>query len=141
MAKVAPKRGKNMVAVVAGFGLIPVILLSLLGQIRIFYAMGRDGLLPILKRLRRVMQPGEGFIHQTACFEEAAAAKCLNKLYELMGTDKWFPMRTALCMALMESGWQVEATVPAPTTELRSPGQRRSWPLAPPCIAARATTG
>ena len=31
---------------VAGFGLIPVVLLSLLGQIRIFYAMGRDGLLP-----------------------------------------------------------------------------------------------
>ena len=37
---------KALVAVVAGFGLIPVILLSLLGQIRIFYAMGRDGLLP-----------------------------------------------------------------------------------------------
>ena len=37
---------KVLVAVVAGFGLIPVVLLSLLGQIRIFYAMGRDGLLP-----------------------------------------------------------------------------------------------
>ena len=37
---------KAMIAVVAGLGLIPVILLSLLGQIRIFYAMGRDGLLP-----------------------------------------------------------------------------------------------
>ena len=37
---------KVLVAVVAGLGLIPVILLSLLGQIRIFYAMGRDGLLP-----------------------------------------------------------------------------------------------
>ena len=37
---------KVLVAVVAGFGLIPVILLSLLGQVRIFFAMGRDGLLP-----------------------------------------------------------------------------------------------
>jgi APA family basic amino acid/polyamine antiporter len=37
---------KFLVAVVAVFGLISVILLSLLGQIRIFYAMGRDGLLP-----------------------------------------------------------------------------------------------
>jgi APA family basic amino acid/polyamine antiporter len=37
---------KFLVAVVAIFGLISVILLSLLGQIRIFYAMGRDGLLP-----------------------------------------------------------------------------------------------
>jgi APA family basic amino acid/polyamine antiporter len=37
---------KILVAIVAVFGLISVILLSLLGQIRIFYAMGRDGLLP-----------------------------------------------------------------------------------------------
>ncbi len=37
---------KAIVAVVAVFGMISVILLSLLGQIRIFYAMGRDGLLP-----------------------------------------------------------------------------------------------
>jgi APA family basic amino acid/polyamine antiporter len=37
---------KVLVAVVAGLGLIPVILLSLLGQVRIFFAMGRDGLLP-----------------------------------------------------------------------------------------------
>jgi len=37
---------KALIAVVAGFGLIPVILLSLLGQVRIFFAMGRDGLLP-----------------------------------------------------------------------------------------------
>ena len=37
---------KVLVGVVAIFGLISVILLSLLGQIRIFYAMGRDGLLP-----------------------------------------------------------------------------------------------
>jgi APA family basic amino acid/polyamine antiporter len=37
---------KVLVGIVAIFGLISVILLSLLGQIRIFYAMGRDGLLP-----------------------------------------------------------------------------------------------
>jgi len=37
---------KFLVGVVAIFGLISVILLSLLGQVRIFYAMGRDGLLP-----------------------------------------------------------------------------------------------
>lgn len=37
---------KGLVAVVALVGMISVILLSLLGQIRIFYAMGRDGLLP-----------------------------------------------------------------------------------------------
>jgi APA family basic amino acid/polyamine antiporter len=37
---------KIILAVVAGFGLISVVLLSLLGQVRILYAMSRDGLLP-----------------------------------------------------------------------------------------------
>jgi hypothetical protein len=97
----------------------------------VLHHFGQDGLLPILKRLRRVMQPGESFIHQTTCFEEAAAAKCLNKLYELMGTDKWFPMRTALCMALMESGWRVEATTPAPPLPLNSLDLARCYNLAP----------
>jgi basic amino acid/polyamine antiporter, APA family len=34
------------VTIVAVFGLISVLLVTLLGQVRIFYAMGRDGLLP-----------------------------------------------------------------------------------------------
>ena len=37
---------KLMVAMVAIGGMVPVILGSLLGQVRIFFAMGRDGLLP-----------------------------------------------------------------------------------------------
>ena len=47
---------KVLVAVVAGFGLIPVILLSLLGQVRIFYAMGRDGCFPRLSRCSQRFQ-------------------------------------------------------------------------------------
>ncbi|MEJ0047231.1 MAG: amino acid permease [Rhodospirillales bacterium] len=34
------------VTIVAVFGLVSVLLVTLLGQVRIFYAMGRDGLLP-----------------------------------------------------------------------------------------------
>jgi len=37
---------KVVVAVVAFFGLISVVLASIVGQVRIFYAMARDGLLP-----------------------------------------------------------------------------------------------
>jgi APA family basic amino acid/polyamine antiporter len=37
---------KAVVAVVAFFGLMSVILTSIVGQVRIFYAMSRDGLLP-----------------------------------------------------------------------------------------------
>ena len=34
------------VSIVAVFGLVSVLLVTLIGQVRIFYAMGRDGLLP-----------------------------------------------------------------------------------------------
>jgi len=97
----------------------------------VLHYFGSDGLVPILKKLRRLMQPGEYFIHQTACFEDGAAAKCLNKLYELMGTDKWYPMSSSLCMALMESGWQVMATVPAPPLPLGSLDLSRRYNLSP----------
>jgi basic amino acid/polyamine antiporter, APA family len=35
-----------LVAVIAVFGLISVMIVNIIGQVRIFYAMGRDGLLP-----------------------------------------------------------------------------------------------
>jgi APA family basic amino acid/polyamine antiporter len=37
---------KVVIAVVAIIGLVSVVLVSIVGQVRIFYAMGRDGLLP-----------------------------------------------------------------------------------------------
>lgn len=97
----------------------------------VLHYFGNNGLVPILKKLRRIMQPGEYFIHQTACFDDVPAAKCLNTLYEMMGTDKWYPMNTALCMALMEAGWQVEATLPAPPLPLGSLDLARRYNLAP----------
>lgn len=97
----------------------------------VLHYFGNEGLVPILKKLRRIMQPGEYFIHQTACFEDAAAAKCLNTLYELMGTDKWYPMSSSLCMALMESGWQVTATAPALPLPLGSLDLARRYNLSP----------
>jgi len=39
---------KPLVAIVTVFGLLSVLLVTILGQARIFYAMGRDGLLPQL---------------------------------------------------------------------------------------------
>jgi APA family basic amino acid/polyamine antiporter len=37
---------KVVIAIVAIIGLVSVVLVSIVGQVRIFYAMGRDGLLP-----------------------------------------------------------------------------------------------
>ncbi len=97
----------------------------------VLHYFGKDRFVPNLKKLRRLMRPGERFIHQTACFEDAAAAKCLNELYQLMGTGKWYPMVTALCMALTEAGWQVEASNSAPPLPLGSQDLARRYNLAP----------
>ena len=42
----------------------------------LLHYFGRKGLHPALRHLRRQMQPGEFFVHQTACFEEAKARGC-----------------------------------------------------------------
>ena len=97
----------------------------------VLHYFGKNGCIPTLKKLRRLMQPGERFIHQTACFEDAAAAKCLTELYVLMGTEKWYPMISGLCMALTEAGWQVEATAPAPPLPMSSLDLARRYNLAP----------
>lgn len=95
----------------------------------VLHFFGRESLTPILQKLRRLMQPGEYFIHQTACFEDAREAACLNRLHALMNTDKWFPLRAGLCMALVEAGWQVEAMTAAPALPLDSLGLARRYAL------------
>jgi hypothetical protein len=81
---------------------------------------GRDGLRPFLKHIRGQMQKGEIFIHQTACFEHDADAACLNRLYQLMKTQKWYPVTETLKDILNEEGFNVEDTCPAPKLLLQS---------------------
>lgn len=95
----------------------------------VLHYFGCAGLAPMLQKLRSIMQPGEIFIHQTACFENARAAKCINRLYELMDTDKWYPMRAGLCMSLMELGWRVEATAAAAPLPMGSLDLARRYSL------------
>ncbi|HKC15587.1 MAG TPA: amino acid permease [Steroidobacteraceae bacterium] len=87
---------KILVGVVAVFGLISVILLSLLGQIRIFYAMGRDGLLPpILARTNeRFHTPHVGTLVTGALSALTAGLVPLDLLGELIsiGTLMAFAM-------------------------------------------------
>jgi len=59
-------------------------------------------------------------IHQTACFESYEEADCINHLYALMRTDKWYPMVGGLTQTLIETGWQVVDCKPAPNLCLKS---------------------
>lgn len=84
----------------------------------LLHYFGRKGLRPALRHLRRQMQPGEFFVHQTACFEEASAREAMNLLYQEMGTDKWYPLMEELRQALDGSGWRVREISPAPSLVL-----------------------
>jgi hypothetical protein len=92
--------------------------LCLLMRSVLHYA-GQDGLPALLRHLRSQARPGELFIHQSAAFREADDANCLNTLYHLMRTNKWYPTVTSLTDELQRAGWQVRQTEPAPTLELR----------------------
>lgn len=94
---------------------------------RIFFIMrsvlhyfGRDGLNPVLRHIRNQARAGEMFIHQTACFENAVEAQCINLLYKEMGTRKWYPTISELRGCMADTNWQVIDIAPAPPLKLSS---------------------
>ncbi|MFA5322233.1 MAG: class I SAM-dependent methyltransferase [Smithella sp.] len=94
---------------------------------RIFFIMrsvlhyfGRDGLLSALCHIRRQARKDEMFIHQTACFESATNARCINTLYQEMGTPKWYPTISKLRDSMVGTNWQVMDMFPAPQLKLTS---------------------
>jgi hypothetical protein len=94
---------------------------------RIFFIMrsvlhyfGRDGLIPVLRHIRNQACPSEMFIHQTACFESAAEAQCINFLYREMGTPKGYPTLSELHDSMISTNWQVIDIITAPPLKLSS---------------------
>jgi hypothetical protein len=81
---------------------------------------GRDGLMPFLHHLRSQMKKGEFLVHQTACFDRIADARCVNRLYECMGTNKWYPTQKNLYRSLEKAGWRITSVAPAPILTLTS---------------------
>jgi SAM-dependent methyltransferase len=81
---------------------------------------GREGLMPLLRHLRSQMKHGEFFVHHTACFNSAVGARCLNRLYDCMGTGKWYPTSKQLCRFLEKAGWSIMSVDPAPALTLTS---------------------
>jgi hypothetical protein len=94
---------------------------------RIFFIMrsvlhyfGRDGLIPVLRHIRNQACTGEMFIHQTASFENAIEARCINALYKEMGTPKWYPTISELRDSMTNTNWQVTDIMQAPLLKLSS---------------------
>jgi SAM-dependent methyltransferase len=86
----------------------------------VLHYFGQEGLRRVLRHIRALLRPGEFFVHQTASFKRQQDADCLNTLYHLMRTPKWYPTVDTLCGCLREEGWRVLEVCPAPSLRLRS---------------------
>jgi hypothetical protein len=85
-----------------------------------FHYFGRERLLPLLGHLRSQMRNGEMFVHQTASFAFRKDVFCMNMLYELMGTAKWFPTVREMRKLLRNEGWSIAHVSRAPKLLLTS---------------------
>jgi hypothetical protein len=81
---------------------------------------GFSGQKPWLDHVRSQMKPGEWFVHQPGCTEDAEASKALNRLFEQMGVDKWVPHKEALVQLLVEAGFEIAEDFPMPAVEMAS---------------------
>lgn len=86
----------------------------------VLHYFGQEGLRRVLRHIRDQLRPGEFFVHQTASFQRQQDADCLNTLYHLMRTPKWYPTVDTLCGCLREEGWRVLEVCPAPLLRLKS---------------------
>jgi SAM-dependent methyltransferase len=79
----------------------------------VLHYFGQDGPRPVLRHLRAQARPGEYFVHQTASFSRREDANCLNGLYRMMRTRKWYPTVAFLRSCLRVEGWDVLEILPA----------------------------
>jgi APA family basic amino acid/polyamine antiporter len=91
---------KPMVGAVVVVGLISVLLVTLLGQVRIFYAMGRDGLLP---RMFIIVDPRSGTPRMGTIVTGASAA-VIAGIVPLNLLDELISIGTLLAFAIVCMG-------------------------------------
>ena len=78
----------------------------------VLHYFGKEGLRRVLRHVRAQAGPGEFFVHQTASFQDQRDADALNSLYQMMGTQKWYPTVGALRHCLAEEGWNAIEVTP-----------------------------
>ena len=108
---------KVVVAVVAVFGLISVVLVGIIGQARIFYAMARDGLLPAaFSRLSKRQVPWIGTVVTGVVAAITAGLVPLDQLGELVSIG------TLLAFVMVCAGvWIMRHIAPGVRRPFRTP--------------------
>jgi predicted TPR repeat methyltransferase len=86
----------------------------------LLHYFGDSGLLPLLCHLRGQLCEGELFVHQSACFADDGDAACLNRVYEMMKTEKWYFTIEDLEAALEKAGFSLSEVRSAPPLRLDS---------------------
>ncbi len=97
----------------------------------IVHYFGEADLKPILQHIRSILKSGEIFIHQSACFQNIRDAECLNKIYKLMGTQKWYTTIDTLKSILTDVGFEVYNICPASNLQLDSTDLTERYHLNP----------
>jgi O-methyltransferase involved in polyketide biosynthesis len=97
----------------------------------ILHYFGEEGLKPLLQHIRSQLKTGEIFIHQTACFQDIRDAQCLNLLYKLMTTEKWYTTVNTLKSILTEVGFYVYDICQSPNLQLDSTDLTERYHLNP----------
>lgn len=102
----------------------------------LLHYFGCDGLQTLLCHLRGQLQVGELFVHQSACFEDSGDAACLNRIYEMMKTEKWYFTVDELERALGKTGFSLCGIRPAPPLRLDSGDLAERYDLSAPQAAS-----
>ncbi|MDP2991453.1 MAG: class I SAM-dependent methyltransferase [Kiritimatiellota bacterium] len=75
---------------------------------------------PWLDHVRGQLKPGEWFVHQSGCAEDAEGALALDVLFEQMGVGKWVPHKEAFARLLVQAGFEITDDFPVPAVEMVS---------------------
>jgi hypothetical protein len=97
----------------------------------ILHYFGETDLRSNLEHIRSILKNGEIFIHQSACFKNIRDAECLNKIYELMGTQKYYPTIDDLKSVLTDVGFNVSSICHASNLQLDSTDLTERYHLYP----------
>jgi O-methyltransferase involved in polyketide biosynthesis len=97
----------------------------------LLHYFGEKGLKPLLQHIRNQLKKGEIFIHQSASFQDQRDAQCLNLLYKLMETKKWYTTTEALTSVLNEVGFQVYSVFSVAELRLDSTDLTERYGLSP----------
>lgn len=97
----------------------------------VLHYFGQRGLRPALRHIRQQLKPGEFFVHQTASFRREKDADCLNDLYRMMRTGKWYPTVRELRECLTKERWRVLAVLPCKTLPLTSSELATRYSISP----------